>query len=95
VTDAAANQRRTVYYSGHVQGVGFRYTTRTKAQQYEVTGYVENLDDGRVLVVVEGRPEEIERFLANLGETMQQFIRRADVSQSPATGEFRLFEIRH
>src|SRR5262245_22703982 len=38
-------ERRTVYYTGRVQGVGFRYETRFLAQPFEVTGYVQNLDD--------------------------------------------------
>jgi acylphosphatase len=45
-------QRREVHYSGHVQGVGFRYTTRSIARGYEVTGFVQNLEDGRVSRVV-------------------------------------------
>ena len=43
-----------MYFSGHVQGVGFRYTTRSVASRFAVTGYVRNLPDGRVELVAEG-----------------------------------------
>src|SRR5271157_2991968 len=56
-------QRREVYYSGRVQGVGFRYTASSIARQFAVTGYGKNLPDGRVELVVEGRTEEIGAML--------------------------------
>ena len=71
-------QRRQVYYSGRVQGVGFRYTATTIARQYAVTGFVQNLDDGRVQLVAEGDADEITKFLAAIAERMGSNIRRAD-----------------
>ena len=53
-----AAERRVVHYSGRVQGVGFRYTVRTLATRFAVTGFVRNLADGRVQLVVEGGPGE-------------------------------------
>ena len=47
-------KRAHVFYSGRVQGVGFRYSTREVACGYEVTGRVRNLPDGRVELVAEG-----------------------------------------
>ncbi|HEY2760539.1 MAG TPA: acylphosphatase [Pirellulales bacterium] len=87
------HQRRTVYYSGRVQGVGFRFTARSIAQRYEVAGMVQNLDDGRVLLVAEGAQSEMDRFLTDLSETMGQFIHHTNVVTSPATGEFTTFSI--
>ena len=55
---------RQVFYSGHVQGVGFRYTVRNIASGYEVTGWVKNLPDGRVeMQAVAHEQEELEEFL--------------------------------
>ncbi|HZZ27636.1 MAG TPA: acylphosphatase [Pirellulales bacterium] len=88
-------ERRTVHYFGRVQGVGFRYTTRTVSAGHNVTGYVQNLDDGRVRVIVEGEGDEIERFLAEVAERMSGYIRHAEVHKSPATGEFDGFSIEH
>ena len=58
--------RRTVWFAGRVQGVGFRATTVRIAKRYPVSGYVENLPDGRVRLVVEGERVSLEQFLAEL-----------------------------
>jgi acylphosphatase len=87
-------QRREVHYSGRVQGVGFRYTVRDAAQSFAVTGFVRNLDDGRVHLVVEGEIAEIDAFLAEIARRMKSNIRHIDDQQGPATGEFADFAIR-
>jgi acylphosphatase len=88
-----ASERRIVLYSGRVQGVGFRYTTRQVAQQYAVTGWVRNLPDRRVQLVVEGMPAELDRFLAAIADALADYIHDARASIEPATGEFASFEI--
>lgn len=88
-------QRTTVYYSGHVQGVGFRYTTRTLARRFDVTGFVRNLSDGRVELVAEGGSKELETLLRLIREELGQYIRDVKTDTQPATGEFSGFEIRH
>ncbi|MCE9591099.1 MAG: acylphosphatase [Planctomycetes bacterium] len=80
--------RYTLYFSGHVQGVGFRFTARRIALTYRVSGYVENLDDGRVLLVAEGEPDELDRFLGDLSDQMGRFIKSRTVARCEATGEF-------
>jgi acylphosphatase len=52
-----------VHYEGHVQGVGFRYTVKTLAREYEVAGSVKNLPDGRVELIASGEEEEVDDFL--------------------------------
>jgi len=88
-------QRRTVFFSGHVQGVGFRYTAKNVALQFDVSGYVRNLPDGRVELVAEGTPDELNSLIEAVKDKMSTFVRRADVHESPATGEFQDFSIRH
>lgn len=87
-------ERREVYYSGRVQGVGFRYTARGIAKGYRVSGFVRNLADGRVQLVVEGTPSELDRYLAALAEEMERNITGAEARSSLATREFDGFEIR-
>ncbi len=87
-------QRREVYYSGRVQGVGFRYTARSIAQQFAVTGYVKNLADGRVELVVEGRAEEIRAMLHALRTEMGHYIRDVRETPSRASGGFSGFDVR-
>ncbi len=49
---------------GRVQGVGFRYSTRTQALKDRLQGYANNLDDGSVEVLICGDSEGVERLLA-------------------------------
>lgn len=85
--------RRHLFYSGRVQGVGFRYTAQRIAQGFAVTGWVRNLPDGRVEMMVEGG-EEVEGFLNRLAESMAENIDSAEQFNEAETGEFRGFEIR-
>ena len=86
--------RRTSYFSGRVQGVGFRYTVDELAQHFEVVGTVRNLPDGRVEVVAEGDEAEIARFLARIEERMAGFIKGRVHHDGPATREFEDFSVR-
>ena len=88
------NRRRMqIYYSGRVQGVGFRYTARRIAQHHAVTGFVRNLDDGRVELVAEGAPGEIDRVLAEIVEAMTGYIRDVQVDAIPVTGKYASFDV--
>lgn len=86
--------RLTILYSGHVQGVGFRYTAKSVALGFEMTGTVRNLADGRVEVVAEGGREELERFRRAMQDSeVGGLIRREEILWAQATGEYRGFEI--
>jgi len=85
-----------IFYSGWVQGVGFRFTARALARRFAVTGWVRNLPDGRVELVAEGERPELEAFgQAVRSSDLGQFIRDEQVHWEPATGQFRGFEIVH
>lgn len=84
----------TVYFSGHVQGVGFRYTTLQVAKEFEVAGQVRNLTDGRVQVEAEGRAAEIEAFIEALGERMHGYIHKTEQVKQTRPAFFQGFEIR-
>jgi acylphosphatase len=87
--------RAHVYYTGRVQGVGFRYTARSVACGFEVTGFVRNLADRRVELVVEGERTELDGYLDAIRTgAMEHYIRNENVVWEPATGEFAGFEIR-
>jgi acylphosphatase len=68
-------ERRRVYYSGRVQGVGFRFTCQRLATGFDVDGYVRNLDDRRVEVVVEGEPAVCDAFLEAVHNGLGHHIR--------------------
>jgi len=85
-----------IFYSGHVQGVGFRYTTKTVAAGFEVSGIVRNLSDGRVVLIAEGTREELEAFRAGIRDAgLKHFIHDENVIWSAAQNQFRGFEIAH
>jgi acylphosphatase len=87
-------QRRVVHYRGMVQGVGFRYTTQRIAGRFRVTGYVQNLSDGRVLVAVEGEPDELDRFLAAIAEHLGHYVDQVTARVEPPENAYRGFDIR-
>ncbi len=89
-----ASERRVVHYSGRVQGVGFRYTARGLAQRHGVCGYVENLPDGRVLLLAEGDPSQLDRLFHAIAAEMEPFIRNVQSDTLPASGEFLDFQVR-
>jgi len=86
--------RLHIFYSGRVQGIGFRYTVKSLARGFEVTGTVRNLADGRVEMVSEGTQEELDAFQRAVQDSeVGRFIRQEEVNWSGATGGFRGFEI--
>ena len=89
-----SRSRLHIFYSGRVQGVGFRYTVKMLASGFEVTGLVRNLADGRVELVAEGMKEELEAFRREVQDLeVGRFIRNEQAAWNEATGEFRGFEI--
>lgn len=80
-------ERAIIYYSGRVQGVGFRYSCRQLAKGYSVTGTVKNLEDGRVELIAEGEREEIEEYLEAIEEShLKSFIRQKNIQWSNPQG---------
>jgi acylphosphatase len=89
-------ERVTVFYSGRVQGVGFRMTVRQLACGYDVTGSVRNLPDGRVEVTVEGVRSELQAFLDGITESeLSGFIAKQHDTWEKAKGNLRGFAIMH
>ena len=89
-----SRQRLHIFYSGRVQGVGFRHAVRMVATGFEVAGVVRNLPDGRVELVAEGARGELEQFLKAIEDSeVGGFIRQAATNWGDAKNEFRGFEI--
>ena len=83
-----------VFFSGRVQGVGFRYTAKTVATGFEIAGTIKNLTDSRVELVAEGAHAELEAFRAALHDAgLAGFIRDEQVIWADAKNEFKGFEI--
>ena len=79
-------------YSGRVQGVGFRYRCHVLSQDYEVTGFVRNLDDGRVELQTEGDEKSVEAFLHAIEQKMATEIETVEKTPTDGLGraQFRI-----
>ncbi len=87
-------KRMQVFFSGTVQGVGFRFTAERLAQRFSVSGFVRNLDDGRVEVVAEGEETALVNFLTAIRESgMKDYIRDVEAHWSDAQDTFTGFRI--
>lgn len=89
-------KRAHVFYSGRVQGVGFRLTAEETAQQFGVVGWIKNLRDGRVELIAEAEEPILEELLEALRTSpMRNFIRQVEISWSEALNSFDDFSIRY
>ena len=84
----------TVFFTGRVQGVGFRFTTMEVARGFDVTGYIRNLVDGRVQLEVEGRKTEVDALVTALEERMHGYIRKTERSADQRPAQFSGFAIK-
>jgi len=93
LAEGDGKKRLRVFFSGLVQGVGFRYTAFRVASNFRVTGFVRNLRDGRVELVAEGEASEVKAFIAEVRKRMANYIEEVEEHEEPYSGEFRRFEI--
>ena len=87
-------RHETIFFTGHVQGVGFRHAVLQVAKEFEVSGYVSNLADGRVQVEAEGRADEIAAFVTAIEERMHSHIRKTERAAGRREAQFSGFVIR-
>ena len=87
--------RRRVIYRGRVQGVGFRYRAVSIARRFPVLGYVKNLRDGTVELVVEGEPGPSEAFLKEIDTAFYGYIDEGLSAVFVSQEEFSGFELRY
>src|SRR5919108_5223232 len=84
-----------VFYEGHVQGVGFRFTVRHIANGFDVTGWVRNLPDGRVELQVTGDESEVRTFLDRIADSeLHSLIRKQIENKLNEPVAARGFDIR-
>ena len=88
------SKRMQAYFSGRVQGVGFRFTAEHFAKNLGLVGWVRNLSDGRVELVAEGSESSLQRLLEELGNYFRDYIRDKNIEWSPSQGDLSSFSIR-
>ncbi len=79
-----------VFFSGQVQGVGFRFVAKSKADSLGLKGWVKNLADGRVKAVFQGEKKDIEKIIKEMEESF--LIQETKVSET-GKKDFESFEI--
>jgi acylphosphatase len=84
----------TVFFTGRVQGVGFRYQALQVAKGFEVSGYVMNLPDGRVQLEAEGMVREVRDFIIAVHERMAGYVRKVEQTETQRAAQFQGFSIR-
>jgi len=84
-----------VIFRGRVQGVGFRYTARQVAGQYQVTGFVRNLPDGTVEMLLQGDPTEIDNCITDVQSEFAGHIRDTQVEPAPYNPRYTDFRVAH
>jgi len=87
--------RVNIFISGLVQGVFFRSETQKKAKQFGIFGWVRNLADGRVEILVEGEREKLEELIDWAGKgPVSSRVDNLEIIWQEYKGEFTNFEIR-
>lgn len=86
--------RKHYFVSGSVQGVGFRYRAYYAANALGLTGFVRNMDDGRVEIELQGDKSLMSRFFDQV--EMGHFIYIEDMEEStiPLDKNEASFEVR-
>jgi len=83
-----------IFVSGRVQGVGFRWYAQRIAERMRVTGWVKNLMDGKVEILIEGDGKELDEFLNELKEGyLGRNIEKLEKVESKGAGTYTGFSI--
>ncbi len=83
-----------IFFSGDVQGVGFRFSAQALARHYGLRGWVMNLSDGRVELLAEGSADQFKAFLDELQGRFRGHISDTLIDQIPPTSDCQSFDIR-
>ena len=83
-----------IYFSGKVQHVGFRYVSTYLARELHITGWVNNLPDGRVEMEAQGNPIQLQKLLGQLKARPQIHIEHVEIEKIPVVPFERKFGVR-
>ena len=88
-----SNIRQEVFFSGRVQGVGFRFTAHRIAERHQLTGFVRNLPDGTVEMLAQGSTDDIDDCVQDLKEYYPGYVRDITVEEIPPEPQHTVFRI--
>jgi acylphosphatase len=84
---------KRVIFSGHVQGVGFRFTAYRIAGRHRLTGFVRNLSDGTVEMLAQGPAQNIEECVQDIKEAMAGYVSETIIDEVPLDPKYTDFRI--
>jgi len=87
-------KRYNIFFSGTVQGVGFRYTAKALADKYALKGWAMNIPNGNVELEIEGFDTDLNSFLEDLKGEFKNYIEKVDLKELAHCGEYKDFRIR-
>jgi acylphosphatase len=82
-----------IIFSGQVQGVGFRFTAFNMANRHQLTGFVRNLPDGTVEMLIQGTSGAIDDCIRDIKEYFSGYIRETKIKEIPSNSQHKDFEI--
>jgi len=82
-----------IIFTGRVQGVGFRFTARRAANRRQLTGFVRNLPNGTVEMLVQGRSEDIDDCIQDLKEYFAGYLKETRIEEIPPDPRYTEFRI--
>jgi acylphosphatase len=82
-----------IIFSGHVQGVGFRFTAYHIANRHKLTGFVRNLPDGSVEMLAQGTADDIDSCISQIQESFAGYVRQTFVEEIPPDLKYEEFRI--
>ena len=84
---------KRIFFTGRVQGVGFRFTARRAASRRQLTGFVRNLPDGTVEMLAQGRSEDIDDCIQDLKEYFAGYLKETSIEEIPPDPRYIDFKI--
>lgn len=82
-----------IVFAGRVQGVGFRFTAFNIANRHQLTGFVRNLPDRTVEMLVQGPADAIDGCVQDIEESFSNYIRETKINEVPYEPKYKDFKI--
>jgi acylphosphatase len=84
---------KRIIFTGHVQGVGFRFTAHRMANRRQLTGFVRNRSDGTVEMLAQGPAEDIDDCIRDISDSLAGYVRETLIDDVPPDPKYADFKI--
>ncbi len=84
---------KNIIFTGRVQGVGFRFTARRAANRRQLTGFVRNVPNGTVEMLIQGHPDDVDDCIQDIEEYFAGYIRETKIEEIPPDPKYSDFQI--